>query len=181
MTSQDAPDQLLISRYLEGNEDAFEVLYERYHKAIYAYLHKLLPGQSALIDDTFQKTWLKVIRYLPRYQDQNNFLSWTIKISRNLAYDHFRKDKGDVEFSEENDARSKEFIPGSNLVHNEMGEAIAEAVEALPLEQREVFQLRQEGISFKEIAAIQQTSLNTTLGRMHYAVNRLRGILKDWL
>ena len=53
-------------------------------------------------------------------------------------------------------------------------------VAQLPDEQREVFLLRQQGMSFKEIAAIQQCSLNTALGRMHYAVQKLRQLLAEW-
>ena len=44
----------------------------------------------------------------------------------------------------------------------------------------EVFAMRQNKIPFKEIAEIQGCSLNTVLGRMHYAVNKLRQTLKEW-
>ena len=52
--------------------------------------------------------------------------------------------------------------------------ALDKAVETLPERQREVVLLRLQGLSFKEIARIQRTSLNTALGRMHYAVERLK-------
>ena len=181
MTSYETPDATLISRYLGGDERAFELLYERYHKALYSYLHKLVPGQVALIDDLFQKTWVKVIKNLPRYKEQNTFLAWAIRIARNLAYDYFRKEKRKSELEDEDKVISKEILPGQGLEHSEMGQAISAAVKELPFEQREVFLLRQEGVSFKEIAELQNSTLNTALGRMHYAVTKLRQNLKGWI
>ena len=52
--------------------------------------------------------------------------------------------------------------------------ALENALQSLPEEQREVILLRQQGISFKEIATIQGTGINTALGRMHYAINSLQ-------
>ena len=77
--------------------------------------------------------------------------------------------------------QSLEAGPLAAAKNSELGQAIAAAVAMLPHDQQEVFTLRQENLSFKEIAQIQDTTLNTTLGRMHYAVNKLRKVLKDWL
>ena len=54
------------------------------------------------------------------------------------------------------------------------------AVAELPSDQREVFLLRQKDVPFKDIAAMQDCSINTVLGRMHYAVNKLRKQLHSW-
>jgi RNA polymerase sigma-70 factor (ECF subfamily) len=53
-------------------------------------------------------------------------------------------------------------------------------VDELPPEQREVVMLRQKQVSFKEIAEIQKTGINTVLGRMHYAVQTLRRKLQEY-
>jgi DNA-directed RNA polymerase specialized sigma24 family protein len=58
--------------------------------------------------------------------------------------------------------------------------AVAEVTAALAPEQREVLLLRQQGVSFREIAEIQQTNINTVLGRMHYAVKHLRRRLAEY-
>jgi len=57
----------------------------------------------------------------------------------------------------------------------ELGLRIEAAAARLPLEQREVFWLRmQADLSFKEIAKVQNCSINTALARMQYAVSKLR-------
>ena len=61
-----------------------------------------------------------------------------------------------------------------------LGRRIKEAVARLPLDQREVFLMRtQAELSFKEIARIQKVSINTTLARMQYALNKMRPLLRD--
>ncbi|NQZ58187.1 MAG: sigma-70 family RNA polymerase sigma factor [Lentisphaeraceae bacterium] len=181
---EDLPDKQLIALYLGKDDGAFEILYERYKNAVYSYLNKLLPGQTALVDDLFQQAWMKVVVNMSKYKDDSNFLAWVLRIARNLSIDHFRKEsrKKTAPLVEDMDAPGSILdLPSSELEHGELGQAIAQAVETLPLEQREVFVLRQQNVPFKEIAVIQETTLNTTLGRMHYAVDKLRSKLKGWL
>ncbi len=60
-------------------------------------------------------------------------------------------------------------------------DALEKAITELSDEQREVVELRRNGMSFKEIAERQKTNLNTALCRMHYAVNNLRSKLRDFI
>lgn len=69
--------------------------------------------------------------------------------------------------------------PDQELELGEVGSVIAEAVGKLPVEQREVFLLRQQELAFKEIAEIQGCSINTVLGRMQYAMKSLRRLILE--
>ena len=72
-------------------------------------------------------------------------------------------------------ARMTDLIRDQMLEGEETADFVAGRVAALPLAQREVFLMRVvEGLSFKEIAEALKIPLNTALGRMHYAVGRLR-------
>jgi RNA polymerase sigma-70 factor (ECF subfamily) len=183
MSKKELPDKKLIDLYLSQDDEAFDILYGKYKNAVYSYLNKLIPGQTVLVDDLFQQTWMKVVTKIDKYQDKQHFLAWVVRIARNLSIDHFRKEGRRKTSSMEGvePVTSVLSLPSSGIESSELGVAIAKAVEALPIDQKEVFVLRQQNVSFKEIALIQETTLNTTLGRMHYAVNKLRTILKDWL
>jgi len=179
----DFADNKLIALYLDQDDEAFEILYERYKNAVYSYLNNLLPGQTSLADDLFQQTWVKVVKNLSKYKHEHNFLAWVLRIARNLSIDYFRKEgrRKTAPLEGVDAVGSALDLPSSDMENDELGQAIAVAVEDLPIDQKEVFVLRQQNVSFKEIAVIQDTSLNTTLGRMHYAVNKLRTVLKEWL
>ncbi|WDE98636.1 sigma-70 family RNA polymerase sigma factor [Lentisphaera profundi] len=173
-------DKQVIKKYLNGDDSAFDELYGRYRLPLYAYLSRLAPGQSQLVDDLFQKTWMKVVAYLPRYEDRQTFLAWSMRISHNLLIDHFRKENRRYMDELPEDVSCSDHVPGESLVFGELSDALKRAISKLPNEQRQVLDLRQENIPFKEIAVIQGVSLNTALGRMHYAVKRLRDLLKSW-
>ena len=178
-------DEELILAYLEGDSDSFTVLYERYKRPLYAYLNRML-GNHAQSDDVFQQTWIRVVRRLGEYESKQKFFAWLSMIAHNLAIDQFRREKKSAELplDDENVAVSEPVThtePWMRMHNRELGKALREAAEGLAEEQKEVFLLRQEGLSFKEIAEVQNCSINTVLGRMQYAVKNLRKRLNEWV
>lgn len=173
-------DRKLIDGYLAGNSACFDQLYERYRRPLYSFLNGMLPGQPDIADDLYQKTWIKVINNLGRYHEKSTFLSWLLRIARNNAIDHFRREKKNVHENIEDHAIAGRDEPWHRLHRQELAVAVQEAIGKLAEEQREVFLLRQEGVSFRDIAEISHCSVNTALGRMHYAVRKLRSLLRDW-
>jgi RNA polymerase sigma-70 factor (ECF subfamily) len=175
-------DGELIKLYLQnGDESAFTKLYQRYRKPVYSYLNDLLPGRPHAADDIFQRTWLRVIDRLCKYKEQGSFLAWILRIAHNFVMDLFRREKRFC--SDENpDSRADDApLPQDEYGDREVKEALEHAVFRLPTEQLEVVRLRQSGVSFAEIAGIQGVSINTALGRMHYAVQRLRKDLAEFI
>ena len=187
MDERDASDRELVESYVGGDVRAFDRLYERYRRPLYGYLNQLVPGRAALADDLFQQTWVKVLDALPRYQEQQKFVGWMFRIAHNLAMDNFRgagtgHGEGDVALEEVEEVVAHEGPDaGEQVADDELKAALAGVIEKLGAEQKEVLLLRQQGIPFKEIAEIQKTSINTVLGRMHYAVQNIRRELREWL
>jgi len=178
------PDEVLIKGFLAGESHCFDILYARYKKQLYSYLNRLLPGQHTLADDVFQHTWMKVIPQLPKYTNQERFLAWIMRIAHNVAIDHLRKGKRQetpVEIGDDHDEILKDQAePWREMARDELEKALEWALTQLAPELREVFLLRQEDIGFKEIAEIQDCSINTALGRMQYALKNLRRLLSIW-
>ena len=172
-------DVELIKRFLRGDEKAFEALYDRYRRQLYAFLNNLI-GAGAECDEVFEETWLKVIDRLPRYKDEGRFGAWLFRVGRNLFYDRLRRNRKEREnLSLDADepppvAAPAGYGPGERMELNEVEKLVSDAVAKLPEELRETFLLRQQGVAFKEIAEIQQCSINTALSRMQYALRALR-------
>jgi RNA polymerase sigma-70 factor (ECF subfamily) len=172
-------DAVLIARFLRGDERAFEALYDRYRRQLYAFLNNLI-GSGAECDDVFEETWLKVIDQLPGYRDDGRFGAWLFRVGRNLFYDRLRRTRQERE-NLSLDVEEPPPIaapagsgPGERTELSEIEKLIGSAVSKLPPELRETFLLRQQGVAFKEIAEIQQCSINTALSRMQYALRALR-------
>jgi RNA polymerase sigma-70 factor (ECF subfamily) len=140
-----------------------------------------MPMESSQVDDIFQQVWLKAVSNWSRYTDQQKLLAWLCRIAHNLVMDHYRS-RARAPMTELSENLASEARPvHDDLDREAFAEALAAATERLSAEQREVLMLRKRGVSFKEIAEMQQTNLNTVLGRMHYAVRHLRGMLAEYL
>ena len=179
---EDMADYQLIKQFLKGNEFAFETLYARYKKSLYGFLNNLIKNQSDA-DEIFSDTWIKVIDQLPKYRDDGKFSAWLFRIARNAFYDRCRRKStaAEVEFDEAIlDETMTTLLPSPDraMSSEELGKLISDGLEDLQLEQREVFLLRQQDLSFKEIADIQSSSINTVLSRMQYALKNLRCYLE---
>lgn len=173
----------LVDAYRKGDDTALERLVQSLRRPLYGFIYHMTEGRDDA-DDIFQETWRRAIRRLSRFRT-GNFRAWLFRIAHNLIIDRARRNRLLTRPDEDSPdplalLPDKRPTPDQEAIHSETARRIAEAVAALPPEQREVFVLRtQLGLSFREIAAIQKTSINTALGRMHYAIQRLRRDLLD--
>jgi RNA polymerase sigma-70 factor (ECF subfamily) len=158
-----------------------ERLVARHRSQLHGYL-TMMTGSATEADDLFQETWLRVIRNPGSFRE-GAFNAWLWRIARNLLIDRLRRIKPTVSLDDDEDGApallermaAPDMDPGREVDDAEIGRQIRAAVARLPLAQRDVFLLRmQGGLSFAEIAALRRVPLNTALGRMHYAVQRLR-------
>jgi RNA polymerase sigma-70 factor (ECF subfamily) len=180
MEQRVATDSELIRRCRDGDTRAFDELYQRCRLPLYSYLNRLVPGRRHVADDLFQQTWLKVLENLDRYSEQQRFASWLFRIAHNVAVDHLRQDCRH-ELVEVTEASAvDESVPWAAMDRQVLADAVEQLTATLAPEQREVLLLRQQGVGFREIAEIQQTNINTVLGRMHYAVKHLRRRLAEY-
>ncbi len=182
---QKRSDDELVSLYVGGLNEAFDVLIERYDDELLSYI-QIQVGNSDIADDLFQDTFMKVIQVLKAgsYQTQGKFRQWLFRVAHNLVIDHFRRTKTQKVYSIHDDQFREEFIdrfpsPSLNmeeiLVEQNNRDLLRTCVARLPKEQRDVLVLRfRHDMSFKEIASYTGVSINTALGRMRYALMNLR-------
>lgn len=182
------PDNILIQQYLNGDNDAFETLLSRYKQRIYSFIFSKIKD-AELADDIFQDTFIKVIKTLKRgaYNEEGRFLSWVMRIAHNLIVDHFRR-KQRMPMYESHDTEKDVFYrvsePSQNIEDMLIDTQIKEDLNALMLElpenQIEVLRMRlYQDMSFKEIAARTNVSINTSLGRMRYGLINLRKLIDE--
>ncbi len=184
-------DEELVTAYLEeDDEQAFRRLVERHQDRIFGYLMGMVKDR-AVANDLFQETFERVIKAMHgqrgSYDRQGQWLSWVMSIARNAAIDHTRKQKkwSDVP-QDEDEGRSfwdtlEDDSPYADeqLHRAEQREWLDEHIEQLAPEQKEVLLLRQEtDLTFREIAELQDVSINTALGRMRYALKNLRKMME---
>lgn len=183
-------DQVLIHYYLEGNEQAFEVLLLRHKDKIYRSIyHKIREREIA--EDIFQETFVKIIQTLKlgNYNEEGKFLPWAMRIAQNLVIDYFRK-HGRMKLISERNAKSEDFNIFSILKMDELNveqsiskteleTQMIQLIQHLPESQKDIIEKRIfQDLSFKDIAEMEGISINTALGRMRYALINLRKLIE---
>ncbi|HMR45548.1 MAG TPA: sigma-70 family RNA polymerase sigma factor [Bacteroidia bacterium] len=179
-------DRELVEMYQQGNEDCLNVLIERHQKRIFSAILFLVNNRE-LAEDIFQDTFVKVINTLKKgsYNEEGKFLPWVLRISHNLVIDHFRRNQRMPMVHDKEDYSIIESLQlmddnvQDKLVREQIYKEVRLLVEELPYEQKEVIILRHfADMSFKEIADATGVSINTSLGRMRYALINLRKVIE---
>ena len=192
MSIQKSEDNELVQLYIDGNEEALSVLLQRHKRRVFSSI-LIIVREKALAEDLFQDTFFKVIQTLKRgqYLEEGKFLPWVLRIARNLIIDHFRKNKKLPTVPVYVNEEGEEVDVFSTIANSDDGfkneeenlgfkKKIRGMIAGLPEEQKEVVIMRMYyDMSFKEIADFCNVSINTSLGRMRYALINLKKMIEE--
>jgi RNA polymerase sigma factor (sigma-70 family) len=149
-------------------------------------------------EDILQEVFFELVEAYRLMKPIENAGAWLFRVARNRIIDGFRKKKPErlsdmaaitdngEEISLEELLPSPEVGPDAAYARALLMDAIEDALEELPEEQREVFIANEfEGRSFKELASETGVSINTLLSRKRYAMlhlqRRLEKIRADFM
>lgn len=177
-------DEELALLYINGNNRAFDLLLSHNQSKLFSYILFVVRNRD-VADDIFQETFVKIITKLQQgcYKPSGKFSAWAMRIAHNIIMDWYRAQKTDkiVEPTKENDLSnlgSADIQIGNienQFVNMQTLADIKKLMQHLPPSQREVVFMRfYQEMSFKEIAKATGVSINTSLGRMRYAILNLR-------
>ena len=189
-TIKSMSDEQLALAYIDGNNKAFDELLSRNQDKVFTYIMCVVKNED-LANDLFQETFLKVITKLQnrKYSDTGKFFYWIVRIAHNVIIDYYREQKNDksVDVSKENDLSllKSSVILGDDyeteLLNNQTKEDVVFLMNLLPELQRDVVYMRYfRNMSFKEISEETHVSINTSLGRMRYALMNMRKLSREY-
>ena len=183
-------DEFLIQQFRSGNNTAFDILLKRYQSKVFSYIMQLVKDHD-LANDIFQEVFIKVVINLKKesYHHEGKLLSWILRISHNQVIDHFRKSSkmpyvGRSSSNPDFDIFSVLKLEDSSIedvmINDQILKDVRLLIHELPHDQKEVVKMRFfMKMSFKEIAEKTGVSINTSLGRMRYALINLRKLIDE--
>lgn len=183
-------DDKLVSAYIKGDNQAFDILLKRHQTRVFNYILSVVKNRD-VADDIFQETFVKTIMTLKqgRYAETGKFSAWITRIAHNLIIDYYRQEKSENLVSTTTDEDSADVLNRKDLCEGNIEDFLIDEqiqcdvrriIEALPDNQREVLEMRYyKDMSFKEIAEATNVSINTALGRMRYAIINMRRIADE--
>lgn len=181
-------DESLALLYVKGDNRAFDELLNRTQQKLFTYIMFVVHDRE-LANDIFQETFMKAIVKMQqgRYTDSGKFMFWLTRIAHNVIMDNYRLQQNEqiVDAGEDNDLSNirdngvLDTCRESEIVNEQVLRDVKRLMNALPAAQREVVYMRfYQEMSFKEIAEVTGVSINTSLGRMRYALMNLRKMAK---
>lgn len=174
-------DEALMLAYGRGDVSAFEQLYGRHRLPLHRFLVRQLRDR-ALADELFQDIWQRVIGKRAEWTQEALFRTWLYRIAHNRLADHWRALQYRPPAPEDADARiagvEDPDTPERSLSDDEVRRKVADAMAALPDEQRAVILLRlEQDLTLEEIGAVMGVGRETVKSRLRYAMDKLRARL----
>jgi len=174
-------DNVLLAKYLSGNEAALTILVERYQKELYRFIYRQI-GNEADAADVTQKVFVSLFLKAKQFEGKSSFKTWLYQIAVNLCKNHFRSNDRRKESSGDDDALDimQDDTKAEDYILSEYRSILKAAIDELPNKQRATMQLRvYQECTFAEIASILSSPLGTVKACYHQAVLSLTKSLKE--
>ncbi|MBR4995660.1 MAG: sigma-70 family RNA polymerase sigma factor [Alistipes sp.] len=174
-----ADDTRLVKLSLDGDQMAFEYLFNRYGDAIRRlFMQRSTSAEDA--EDLIQETFIKVYINLHRYSAEYTFGQWVYTIARNTHIDFERRRQEDISIDEKFSSHAASTpSPEENLISLQQRSQIESYIECLPEQYRRLFTMRfLEDYSYDEIAETLHLPMGTVKTQIHRARERMCALIK---
>lgn len=183
-------DFQLIDRAVDGDDAAYAKLLQRYKRAVYAIVLKMVRNIDDA-DDLTIESFAKAFRSLHKFKKEYTFSTWLFRIATNNAIDHIRKKKLKT-LSIENTYRDDDGIsvsidvedanndPQEEAIRAQKSELLLQFVDKLPGKYQKLVRLRYyEELAYEEIAERIDAPLGTVKAQLHRARELMYEMVKN--
>lgn len=175
-------DDFYVKRAIEGDQDAFRFLMDKYEKPLYYHIIKMVKSHEQ-VEDIIQESFVKAFSNLGSYNTNYAFSTWLYRITTNHTIDYLRKKKLQTTSINE-PVRSKDgemkiqIVSNSEtdrkIIRKERKKIVSDAIQNLPEKYREVIEMRHlDEMSYQEISE----ELDLPLGTVKAHIFRAREML----
>jgi len=182
---ENAKDEQLVARFLNGDNEAFDNLLNIYLKPIYNFIFRLTRDMSST-EDLTQEVFIKVWKNLSRFNQNKSFKVWIFSIARNTAYDFLKKKKSlPFAFFEDEEGNNwidniadDKILPNEILEKADLAKNIEKSLGKIPKNYQIILLMRyQDDFSLMEIAEILKKPYNTIKSQHQRALQCLKKFL----
>ncbi len=191
MITDFASDEELLKLAKQGNIEGFKGIVGKYHVQIINFFFRLCHDRDSA-EDLAQEVFIKLYTHLDDFELKGRLVKYIFKIARNHWIDKLRYDAPRPRVLSidnplgQNETTAKDYIgmddnpPSKTYERKEVSRIVTQALDKLPDEQRMVVLLSEmHGFSYDEISEIMNVPIGTVKSRLHFAISKLRSLLKD--
>lgn len=176
-------EQSLLLQTASGNEDAFAVLFNRYHHLLGQFIFKITKS-SLSAEEITHDVFLKIWQARESLSEIGDFKAYLFRVARNQAINAVRtiiRERKRRDAWETAEIRNGQIVPFTNLAEKEAClSLIDQAIEQLPPQQKRAWTLsRQSRLTYKEIAHEMQISKTTVKSYIQLAVSSISKFVRE--
>ena len=162
-------------------EEGFRLLLQEYQERLYWHIRRLVI-QHDDANDVLQNVLIKVYRNIHHFEGKAQLYTWLYRIATNetLTFLNKKKKKSAISLDQEitnlaDTLKADDYFDGSAVQLK-----LQQAMLSLPEKQKLIFSMRYfEGLSYKEIATILETSVGGLKASYHHAVKKIEAFVKE--
>jgi RNA polymerase sigma-70 factor (ECF subfamily) len=172
-------EQEIMRKVTNGDTDAFEFLVKKYEKQLFIMVANLLKRPDR-VEEIVQDIFFNAYKHIRKFDPNiGKFSTWLFRIARNRCLNEIKR-KEERPLPETYDI-PEEGNPEDDLINKEVLVKLNKSLNRLPYKHKVVFVLADlQGLSYEEIAQIEQTNTGTVKSRLSRARQKLRSILEPY-
>lgn len=171
-------DEQLMEQVTQGNDRAFQIIYQRYSYKMLRFFLRMLNNEEELAQDFLQDLFIKVIDKAHSFDATRKFSTWLYTIAANMCKNEYRRREKKRQLFRPLEDYHQISEPVINYSHDDDNNyflgCLERAMEELSPTHRQVFILRyQEELSVKKVSEIMGCSEGTVKSRSFHALRKL--------
>ncbi len=171
-----AEEQITINRAQQGDQQAFYLLYQKYHRKVYAICWRMLADKDSA-EDVCQEVFVQLWQKITNFRGESKFSTWLHSVTTNIVLGHLRKHKNWLQrmFSIEDQTVQEVAVEMEDTSERT---ALDKHIARLPERARLVFVLfAVEGYRHEEIAKMLGMAVGSSKAQYH----RAKSLLREWV
>lgn len=171
-------DTELVQRCLDGENEAFEQMVDRYKRLVYSVAMNMFKDKEEVYDVS-QEVFLKIYKSLDKYNSEYKLSTWIVRITTNHCLDILRKKRPQtISLDKVAELSRKKDTPEERYINKEGKKELRDAVDSLPEKYKLLIVLyHRQGLSYDEIVKVTGEPMSIVKNRLY----RARQMLKDML
>ncbi|RFU65577.1 RNA polymerase sigma factor SigX [Peribacillus glennii] len=166
-------------------DSVFQEIYEKYHHHLYQFLFYLVKNRETA-EDLVQEVYIRVLKSYHRFEGKSSEKTWLFSIARNVAIDHFRKQKSwkqrlveSFDWDRQN-VRDTCPLPEEVALQNENIRLVYNALDHCTVDQRSVTILRYiQSLSIAETAKVLGWTESKVKTTQHRALKLIKKVMEE--
>lgn len=179
----EATDAALVRAARLGDEDAFGEIVDRYGPGMLRYARRLVGGNDSDAAEAVQEAFISAWRGLESFRGESSLRTWLFRLVHRRAVDlnRYRRPTPIDDELLSRMVRVADDNPLQDLLDGELLEALQQALDELPWNQRAAWLLREvEGLGYDEIAQALGTTVGSVRGQLHRGRRQLAERMARW-